>query len=43
MNNPNDQKQEVTEITIETLPPLFDSKTLAAALGLTLAWAEHSR
>jgi predicted DNA-binding transcriptional regulator AlpA len=40
MNNPNDQKQEVT---IETLPPLFDTKTLTTALGLTPAWAEHAR
>ena len=40
MNNPNDQKQEVT---IETLPPLFDTKTLSTALGLTPAWAEHAR
>ena len=40
MNTPNDQKQEVT---IETLPPLFDTKTLSTALGLTSAWAEHAR
>ena len=32
MKNHNDQKQEVT---IETLPPLFDTKTLSTALGLT--------
>lgn len=43
MNNPNDQKQEATEVTIETLPPLFDTKTLTTVLGLTPAWAEHDR
>ncbi len=40
MSNPNDKKQEVT---IETFPPLFDTKTLTTALGLTQAWAEHAR
>ena len=39
MNNPDDQKQEVT---IETLPPLFNTKTLTTALGLTPAWVEDA-
>ena len=38
----NTQKEQ-QNITIETLPPLFDTKTLVVALGLTVAWAERSR
>ena len=38
-NAQNDQQN----ITIENLPPLFDTKTLVNAFGLTVAWAEHSR
>jgi|GEM_PF-5775121 predicted DNA-binding transcriptional regulator AlpA len=39
INNQNEKQA----VTIETLPPLFDSKTLVTALGLTVSWAEHSR
>ena len=33
----------MTEITLDNMPPLMDTKTLAKVLALTPAWAEHAR